>query len=104
IEVRAHDLAMTRLEAALLMDAAGVRLDATQIDALVRRTGGCPALLALAAQTAAEDGAPLADTAPAASGDRLADDYLRTEVLSSLARDQLTFLRRTSILPELTAP
>jgi LuxR family maltose regulon positive regulatory protein len=49
VEVRARDLAMTRGEAARLLQGAGLTLEPDDVVTLVRRTEGWPAGLALAA-------------------------------------------------------
>jgi LuxR family transcriptional regulator, maltose regulon positive regulatory protein len=71
VEVGRRELAMTRLEAAMLLDAAGLRLDGDQVDRLLERTEGWPAALYLAATALREeadpDAAPPASTAPIAS-------------------------------------
>jgi LuxR family maltose regulon positive regulatory protein len=77
------DLAMTGLEATMLLDAAGVALDADDLE----RAEGWPAALWLSA---------LAER-------RLAE-YLRDEVLGDLAERERAFLRRSSILDRLDRP
>ncbi|HET8953401.1 MAG TPA: hypothetical protein VFN44_22955, partial [Solirubrobacteraceae bacterium] len=96
------ELAMTRLEASLLLDATGLRLDGPAIDGLVARTKGWPAVLAIAAQALAEQ--PQADGAAADFGgtDRMLAGYLRAELLAQLPAHRLAFLRRTSIVDELS--
>jgi LuxR family maltose regulon positive regulatory protein len=102
MEITAADLAMTRLEAAMLLDAAGVRLAAAQVDRLAERTGGWAAALYLAALSVAAQ--PELDLAVARfdGADRLVAEYLRTEVLAGASERQLAFLRQTSILDRLT--
>jgi LuxR family maltose regulon positive regulatory protein len=102
IELTATDLALTRLEAALLLDAAGVRLDGAQLDCLLARTEGWAAALYLAAVSVRR--AADADQAIAgfSGGDRAIADFLCDELLDGLTAGQRTFLRRTSILSRLT--
>jgi LuxR family maltose regulon positive regulatory protein len=104
LEITAADLAMTRLEAAMLLDAAGLELGRPQLDALVARTEGWPAMLYLAALSLA--GQDDADGAIAAftGADRVVAEYLRGELLDGLSDGKRTFLRRTSVLPRLTGP
>ena len=86
LEIAARDLAMTHLEAAMLFDAAGVRLTAEQVAGLVERTQGWPAALYLAALAIADE--PDADVAIARFGgaDRIVADYLGDELLAELDR------------------
>src|SRR4051794_3631798 len=49
VEVGVEQLALSRLEAAMLLDAAGVRIDGAQLDRLLATTEGWPAALCLAA-------------------------------------------------------
>jgi LuxR family maltose regulon positive regulatory protein len=90
IELGPSELAMTRIEAAQLLDAAGVRADAAEVDALIGRTHGWPAAIALAALGELDD--------------RLVGDYIRTEVLAGLDDAHVAFLRRAAVLSELTGP
>jgi LuxR family maltose regulon positive regulatory protein len=104
LDIRAQDLAMSRLEAALLLDDAGLRLEAPQVDLLVERTEGWPAALYLAALALAEqpgDGGAVDDFTGA---DRLVADYLREEILAELTEEQRTFLRRSSPLARASGP
>ena len=104
VEFAARELAMTRLEAAMLLDTAGVRLEAGQLDRLVALTEGWPVGLYLAALSIREqDGSQEAIT-QLGGGDRLVADYIRDEVLRDLAEHELAFLRRTSILRRISAP
>jgi ATP/maltotriose-dependent transcriptional regulator MalT len=103
-ELAARELAMTRLEAAMLLDNAGVRLEAGQVDRLVALTEGWPVGLYLAALSIQEqDGSQEAIT-QLGGGDRLVADYIRDEVLRDLAEHEVAFLRRTSILRRISAP
>jgi LuxR family maltose regulon positive regulatory protein len=104
LDVTARELAMTRMEAAMLLDAAGARLDAAEVDLLMERTEGWPAALYLASRSLAEQpGAPDA-IAGFTGADRLVAGYLRSEVLCGLTERRRSFLRRTSLLPRLTGP
>jgi LuxR family transcriptional regulator, maltose regulon positive regulatory protein len=104
VELGARDLAMTRLEAALLLDAVGLRVDGERVDCLVGQTEGWPVGLYLAALSIGEQ--PDVDDAIARfdGTDRFVADYIHDEVLADLPAARVAFLRRTSILSRLTAP
>ena len=104
VEFAARELAMTRLEAAMLLDTAGVRLEAGQLDRLVALTEGWPVGLYLAALSIQEQGGSQEAITQFGGGDRLVVDYIRDEVLRDLAEHELAFLRRTSILRPISAP
>jgi LuxR family maltose regulon positive regulatory protein len=104
VDVTDRELAMTPLEAARLLAAAGAQVDASDIDVLMERTGGWPAALYLAALSLAEQPAGHDAVANFTGGDRLVADYLRDELLAGLTERRRVFLRRTSILPRLTGP
>jgi LuxR family maltose regulon positive regulatory protein len=103
IEIGMEQLAFHPEEAGSLLRAVGVDLPDEDVAALAERTEGWPAGLYLAA---------LARTRPATSagrtdprdGDRLAEDYLRSELLSGLSEHDVAFLSRTSVLDRLSAP
>ncbi len=102
IEVRAPELAMTPAEAGALLKRAGLELDFGTVQTLVRRTEGWPAALYLAALTMCEP-YDAADGVVAFRGDNhLVTEYIRDEVLDNLPRASLAFLRRASILDELS--
>jgi ATP/maltotriose-dependent transcriptional regulator MalT len=102
LDVGWRDLAMTRLEAALLLDDAGLRLEAPHVDLLVERTQGWPAALYLAALALAEQ--PDGAAGDFTGADRLVAGYLREEVLAELTDAQRVFLRRSSPLARATGP
>jgi LuxR family transcriptional regulator, maltose regulon positive regulatory protein len=101
-DVAPRELVMSRLEAAMLLDAAGVRLDGEQVDLLVERTEGWPVALYLAALSLSEQDDVDAATRRFSGADRLIADYLECELLAELPAEQRTFLRRTSLLGRLT--
>ena len=102
VEVGVQELAMSRLEAAMLLDAAGVRIDGPQLDRLLATTEGWAAALALAAR-ALRDAEDLDAAIDAfGGGDRTVTDYLRDELLDACSGEERTLLRRTSILRTLT--
>ncbi len=95
------ELAFSGREAHLLLAAAG-ELDADERAALVDACEGWPAALYLGALSVRDRGPA---TAPAAfSGtDRYLADYVTSENLERLRPTDLRFLRRTAVLPELSA-
>ena len=102
VELDAADLAMTRAEAAQLLQGVGLALSEADVVKLVKRTEGWPAALYLAALTLAgsDDVGPAVDRF---TGDnRIVADYVRDEFLSSLAPDNLDFLTQSSVLDELS--
>ena len=102
VEIRTRDLAMAPAEAALLLRRAGLELEFEGVQTLVSRTGGWPTALYLAALSLAERAAE-ADSSPSFRGnDHMFAEYVRDEVLDRLPRASLTFLRRASILDELS--
>jgi LuxR family maltose regulon positive regulatory protein len=104
VELGPRELAMGRLEAAMLLDGTGVRLEAEQVDRLVAATEGWPAGLYLAALAIQEQDGDADAVERLTGADRLIAGYLRSEVLAEVSPDEATFLRRTSILETLTAP
>jgi LuxR family maltose regulon positive regulatory protein len=104
VELRARDLAMTRLEASVLLDAVGINLDRAQLDRLLARTEGWPVGLYLAAVSIGEQEDVEGAIAGFSGADRVVADYVRDGLLADLRAGELAFLRRTSILSRLTAP
>src|SRR4051812_34375846 len=102
-ELRAPALAMTRAEAAELYRAAGIRVDADALDALLRQTEGWPAALSLAAISL---GRHAGEQAFARFGgrDRLVADYVRDEILAPLDDEARAFVAGTAALDVITAP
>jgi LuxR family maltose regulon positive regulatory protein len=103
-EVPVRELVMGRLEAALLLDAAGVRVDARQVDRLVERTEGWPVALYLAALSLSEQDDTQAAVAAFSGADRTVAEYIECELLAGLDGAQRAFLRRASVLGELSGP
>ena len=99
------ELAFEAVEAGRLLRAAGVDLTAPEVVELTRRTEGWPAGLYLAALSLRERGSINPDAAPAvASESRHIADYLRSEVLSGMAPEQVEFLTRTAVLEWMCGP
>ena len=104
VEVGVDDLALDASEARLLLEAAGVQLGEADASQLTERTEGWPAGLYLAA-LAIRAGGPGENAGLRFSGDdRLMADYLRSELLSRLSGDEVSFLIRTSVLERMCGP
>jgi LuxR family maltose regulon positive regulatory protein len=94
-EISVGDLRLDELEAKLLLEAAGVELDADALSELTERTEGWPAGLYLAA-LAMQAGA--SSPADFTGDDRFLSDYFRFELLSRLPPAEAQFLKHTSVL------
>jgi LuxR family maltose regulon positive regulatory protein len=103
VELHATDLAMTAAEAAMLLDAAGLRLDADQAATLVERVEGWPVALYLAALSLREEADVGAALAGYAGDEELMSDYVREELIGALSTDAIAFLTRSSILERLSS-
>jgi LuxR family transcriptional regulator, maltose regulon positive regulatory protein len=104
VELRTPDLVMTLSEAAALLRKAGVALDGTSVEAIVRQAEGWPAALYLAALSLAQSPDPARAVMRFGGDDRLMADYLRDEVLRGLSPQQITFLTRAAVLDRLSGP
>jgi LuxR family transcriptional regulator, maltose regulon positive regulatory protein len=104
VELRHGDLVMTPSEAGALLAGTGLDLERTEVEVLVRRTGGWAAglyLAALSIRKAPDPGLVIA----AFSGDNtLVADYLQDEFLSGLSRERAAFLRDASVVEVLSGP
>ncbi|MDQ5834780.1 MAG: LuxR C-terminal-related transcriptional regulator, partial [Actinomycetota bacterium] len=97
-EIGVPDLRLDEQEAMLLLEAAGVELDADALSELTERTEGWPAGLYLAALSM-QAGAPRAASAAGfTGGDRFVSEYFRFELLSRLPPAEAEFLKYTSVL------
>lgn len=103
VELRTRDLAMTRSEASVLFQLAGLDLAPDQALTLARRTEGWPAGLYLAALALREQCGEQPDVEEFAGDDRFVTDYVREELLADLPPEELEFLTRTSVLERLSA-
>ncbi len=104
VELGAPDLAMSDVEAAALLDKAGLELEPSVVRELVRRTEGWPVALELAAisYALAPDAAERFEHF--AGDDHLMSEYMRAEVLGRLSPAKVRFLTRSSVLDELSGP
>jgi len=96
-EIGPPDLRLNVLEAGLLLEAAGVDLEAGELSELTERTEGWPAGLYLAALSI-QAGASAMSVAAFSGDNRFVSEYLRLELLSRLPAADAQFLMRTSIL------
>jgi LuxR family maltose regulon positive regulatory protein len=97
-EIGVPDLRLDEQEAKLLLDAAGVELDADVLSELTERTEGWPAGLYLAALSL-QAGAPRSASPAGFTGDdRFLSEYFRLELLSRLPPAEAEFLKYTSVL------
>jgi LuxR family maltose regulon positive regulatory protein len=107
LEMGVDELALSRREARALLASAGVDLAEDDVDELVRKTEGWAAGLYLAALSLRDrngENGSLHRIPPFAGDDRYLADYFRDEYLFRLAPEQLTFLRRTSVLEKMSGP
>jgi LuxR family transcriptional regulator, maltose regulon positive regulatory protein len=102
VEIRMRDLAMVPAEAAVLLRRAGLELEFAGVQRLVCRTEGWPAALYLAALSHAECNDDSKGPPSFRGDDHLFAQYVRDELLDGLPRASLTFLRRASVLDELS--
>ena len=102
VELHAHDLVMTRSEAAELLRAAGFEVGPGAVKRLVERTEGWAVALYLATLTMEGEAEPLGAIERFAGDDRLVADYLRDEFLATQSADDIAFLTATSILDRVT--
>jgi LuxR family transcriptional regulator, maltose regulon positive regulatory protein len=104
VEIGIEDLAMEAEEAHLLLAGAGVDLDDAELTELVRRTEGWPVGLYLAA-LALKSGDHHGRAGFTFTGDdRLMVDYLRSELLSRLPGERVSFMTRTSVFDRMSGP
>ena len=104
VEVRVQDLEMLPADASTLLRHAGLELDLTTVQALVRRTEGWPAGLYLAALSIGEQDDVNGAVSRLRGDDHRLAEYFRDEVLSVLPPDLIEFAMLTSVLEELSGP
>ena len=90
-EVGAADLRLDDREAKLLLEAAGVELQASEVAELTEHAEGWPAGLYLAALSMQAGAPSSASTAGFAGDDRFVSDYFRSELLSRLPPAEASF-------------
>ena len=102
LELEHDDLALSRSEARALARHAGVRMSAPEAAELHRRTEGWPAGLYLAALSISRG--PGRAGFDQVEADRFIADYLRSQVLSGLSDDDVSFVTRSSVLDRISGP
>jgi LuxR family maltose regulon positive regulatory protein len=104
LEIGPGDLSLNRDEASVLLRNADIAVGEDDLTELHRRTEGWPAGLYLAALYLREGG-PLASAAVSFGGDdRLVSEYMESEFLARISRQQRTFLSRTAVLERMCGP
>jgi LuxR family maltose regulon positive regulatory protein len=101
-ELGPGELAMSPLEAGLLLRAARVELPDAEVAELTRRTEGWPVALYLAALSV--KARPATDGVGLNGRDRFLVDYLQSALLSRLSPPEVQFLTRTAVLERLSGP
>jgi LuxR family transcriptional regulator, maltose regulon positive regulatory protein len=101
-EIGVADLRLDEKEAALLLEAAGVELEASELSELTERTEGWPAGLYLAALSIQTGAAGSLGGEGFNGDDRFVSEYLRLELLSRLPAAEATFLKYTSVLERMS--
>ena len=101
-EIGVADLRLNEQEAGLLLEAAGVELDASELSELTERTEGWPAGLYLAALSLQAGSAIPAGAGAFNGDDRFVSEYFRFELLSRLPRAEAQFLEYTSVLDRMS--
>jgi LuxR family maltose regulon positive regulatory protein len=91
-EIGVADLRLDEQEAELLLDAAGVQLETSELSELTAHTEGWPAGLYLAALSLQAGGSTAASVQGFAGDDRLVSEYFRFELLSRLPPGEARFL------------
>jgi LuxR family maltose regulon positive regulatory protein len=104
VEVRVQDLEMRPADASTLLRHAGLELELTTVQALVRRTEGWPAGLYLGALSIGEQDDVNGAVSRLRGDDHRLAEYFRDEILSVLPPDLIEFAMLTSVLEELSGP
>jgi LuxR family maltose regulon positive regulatory protein len=104
LELGVRELAMTAYEAFRLLRAAGLHADRGAVERLTTKTEGWPAALYLAALSLRAQADVKRAVEEFAGSDRAVSEYVRQELLSHLSKERRAFLRRCSVLDQLSAP
>jgi LuxR family maltose regulon positive regulatory protein len=103
-EVGTGELAMSPVEARLLLRAARVELPDVEVAELTRRTEGWPVALYLAALSIKARPAGHPSGVGFGGRDRYLVDYLQSVLLARLSPTEVRFLTRTAVLDHLSGP
>ncbi len=104
VELDAEDLSMSTVEAASMLRIAGIDLEFTDVQELMRRTEGWPVALELAADSLAEQRDVRQGLTQLAGDDHHISEYFRAEFLAALSPATVRFLVRSSVLDRLSGP
>ena len=104
VDIGPDDLSLTCDEASSLLRNIGLTLAEEDVAELHERTEGWPAGLYLAALYLREGGALASAVFSFGGDDRLVSDYLESEFLSRISRQQRVFLTRTAVLERMCGP
>jgi LuxR family transcriptional regulator, maltose regulon positive regulatory protein len=104
LEIGPGDLSLSPSEAASLLRNAGVAVGDDEAADLQRRTEGWPAGLYLAALYINEGGSAGQAAVSFGGDDRFVSDYMESEFLSRISRQQRSFLTRTAVLERMCGP
>ena len=102
LEIGDDELRLDEAEAHQLLSAAGLDLTHAEVAELAERTEGWSAGLYLAALSAKRNWAGVRGASRFRGDDRFVAEYLRSEVLSGLPRDELLFLTGTAVLERMS--
>jgi LuxR family transcriptional regulator, maltose regulon positive regulatory protein len=104
LEIGPDDLSLTREEASSLLRAAEVALGDDDVAELHQRTEGWATGLYLAALYLREGGTLGGAAASFAGDDRFVSEYVESEFLARISRQQRVFLTRTAVLERMCGP
>ena len=104
IEIGPGDLSLTCDEASSLLRNVDLTLAEEDVAELHRRTEGWPAGLYLAALYLREGGSFASAAFSFGGDDRLVSEYMESEFLSRISRQQRAFLTRTAVLERMCGP
>jgi LuxR family maltose regulon positive regulatory protein len=104
MEIGPGDLSLTREEASSLLRNVDLTLAEEEVAELHKRTEGWPAGLYLAALYLREGGSFTRAAVSFGGDDRLVSDYLESEFLARISRQQRVFLTRTAVLERMCGP
>jgi LuxR family transcriptional regulator, maltose regulon positive regulatory protein len=104
LEIGPADLSLTREEAGALLGAAEVALGEDDVAELHQRTEGWAAGLYLAALYVREGGTSQEAAGSFSGKDRFVSEYIETELLERISRQQRAFLTQTAVLERMCGP